>query len=47
MTIWSACNSRHSDIENAYIPSEPDYTDNKMWYTISMIRTVAVLMYSI
>ena len=33
MTIWSACNSRHSDIENAYIPSEPDYTDNKMWYT--------------
>ena len=25
--IWSACNSRHSNIENAYIPSEPDYTD--------------------
>jgi len=32
MVIWSACNSRHSDIENAYIPSEPDYTDSKMWY---------------
>lgn len=32
MTIWSACNSRHSNIENAYIPSEPDYTDSKMWY---------------
>ncbi len=32
MMIWSACNSRHSNIENAYIPSEPDYTDSKMWY---------------
>ena len=41
MMIWSACNSRHSNIENAYIPSEPDYTDSKMWY-INLNDTVQI-----